>query len=92
MSWERGRSIKNASLEPSVPSVETTPKVWCLNHVSAVKGTLSGEYVTLGTFAGTGLVALAEARQKSLEINWISCSFVAVIVPYSIDVIPISVV
>lgn len=53
MSWERGRSIKNASLELSVPWVGTIHKLWSLNHVSVVKGTLSGEYVALGTLAGT---------------------------------------
>lgn len=64
--------------------------------MSVVKGTLSGEYVALGTFAGTVLVALAVAellpRQKTLQRSWVSCSFVAVIVPYSIDVISIPVV
>lgn len=95
MSWERGRSIKNASLEPSVPWVGTIPKLLCLNHVSVVKGTLSGEYVVLGTFAGTVLVALSAAellpRQKTLQRNWVSCSFVAVIILYSIDVMPMPV-
>jgi len=64
--------------------------------VSAVKGTLSGEYVTLGTFEGTVLVALKVAellsRQKTLWRNRVSCSFVAVTVSYSVDVIPIPVV
>lgn len=50
VSWERGRSIKNASLDLSVPWVETIPKLWCLNHVSVVKGTLNGECVIFGKF------------------------------------------
>lgn len=64
--------------------------------MSVVKGTLSGEYVALGTFAGTVLIALSVTalppRQKTLQRNCVSCSFVAVMVPYSIDVIPIPVV
>lgn len=59
MSWERGRSIKNASLDLSVPWVETIPKLWCLNHVSVVKGTLNGECVILVDFSELLLVALA---------------------------------